>query len=84
MEDSVRNCIAVIARNAIQEIDRIVEIVSVNGSSSSRAVSNDDSQNALTELRRRFRTLSSSAGGGVGRGASGSGARRSGNVGRPS
>ena len=84
MEDSVRNRIAVITRNAIQEIDRIAEIVSVNGSSSSRAMSNDDSRNALTELRRRFPTLSSSAGGGVGRGASGSSARRSGNVGRPS
>ena len=87
MEDSVRNRIGVIARNAVQEIDRIAELVSVNGSSStSRAVSNDsnDSRNALTELRRRFPTLSSSASGGVGRGASGSGARRSGNVGRPS
>ena len=122
MEESLRTRIGQIARNAIQEIDRIAQIVHANESSFSSARSDPSSsstsnepfssstrtgagsngeqstgqsravlpslsrvcdtrdRNALTELRRRFPTLSSSNSA-VGRGGS---VRRHGNVGRPS
>ena len=115
----MRTRIAQIARNAIQEIDRIAQIVRTNEPSfssaraerSSSSTSNDTSssstsaegsdhstgqsrtvlpslsrvcdardRNELTELRRRFPTLSSSNGA-VARGGL---VRRHGNVGRPS
>ena len=122
MDESARTRIAQIARNAIQEIDRIAQIVRTNEPSFSSAraersssstnnetpssstsaggsTSSDHStgqsrpvlpsssrvcdardRNALTELRRRFPTLSSSNGA-VARGGL---VRRHGNVGRPS